>query len=1120
MANLTSIGGVWQVAGIILLLIVAVVGGYLYGLRITRERSARDLADLNDIGLDLLRAPLDVTKLCELVYQRAGGIIQTSFFQIGLFEGDAYRAIVWVKDGERQPATRFGLGGQKGIIGWMRSSAKPLLVRDFELEQDSLPAFPEFGLETPPRSGMFVPLIAGEAVIGVIAIQSRQARRFTTEHLDLIKVLANQAAWAIRNAQQYQQAEYRAEQLRLIGEVSASVSALQPIPSLLEQLVMQIKERFGYYAVSLFLYEDDTLRVGASSSDVFPTGMELTWQGMIWWVAQNGQTALANDVTTDQRYTHLVSLPQTRSEVALPLKIEDQLLGVLDVQSGRKNSFLPETVVLLETLADQVAIALAQARAYAAERRSSERLEALVGVSRTVVSTLDVDDLLDRVVDLIADSFGYERIHIFVRQGRMFQFRAGAGPHAIRWLIDELSYSSNDDGIIPTVGRTGEPVLSGSVSDMVLYRPGPLLEDTQSELAVPIKMAGRVLGILDVQSELPNAFSKDDLVLLSALADTVAVALRNAALYTAERGRRNLAETLAEIGRTLISSLDLDAVLNQVLIGLGRVVSVDNAAILLLDDMSESITVAAAVGEQELTVKAGAQLPIDLLDVGEDVSRELAATHLYRVLLDFGQEATDRASIVAPLFASDQIIGYLLVDHHDPDRYTALDAETINTFASQAAVALANARLYRERQAEAYVTTVLLQVAETVNSLTDPLDALQTIARLTSLLAGVRKCLIFEYDSGSATVRYKAGYGLSVQQGDRLSAEVFSLETAPLFEIVSLLDQPMQLGTELGVHMPVLLKELIDPESVVMLPLRSRRGLVGVMMVDQPDRRLEQDVDRVFSVLNGIAHQTATTLESNLLQAASVERERLEREIEVARSIQASFIPNTAPDIPGWGFAAAWEAARQVSGDFYDFIPLRDGRWGLVIADVADKGVPAALFMAMSRTLLRAVAISHNEPAITLERVNHLLFNDTSTDLFVTVFYGVLEPSTGKLSYAIAGHNPPMVYHSDTGDVEVLPGKGIALGILHEISLTQQEVILNAGDMVVAYTDGVTEAMQADFTEWGMERFISTLEDVCQQPPDEVVSEVVDRIETFVAGAPQSDDLTLWCLKRASKKGG
>jgi sigma-B regulation protein RsbU (phosphoserine phosphatase) len=189
--------------------------------------------------------------------------------------------------------------------------------------------------------------------------------------------------------------------------------------------------------------------------------------------------------------------------------------------------------------------------------------------------------------------------------------------------------------------------------------------------------------------------------------------------------------------------------------------------------------------------------------------------------------------------------------------------------------------------------------------------------------------------------------------------------------------------------------------------------------------------------------------------------------------------------------------------------------WGLVIADVADKGMPAALFMAMCRTLLRAAAMSRTSPSETLTRVNELLFSDSRTDLFVTVFYAIWDPTTHLFKYACAGHNPPI--HIAVGKrrkLQELGAKGIALGVLPNISLEEKSLILKPQDIIFAYTDGVTEAMTTNHEEWGMQRLRKVLQKSPVEVPAHLAASVVESVEKFVGDAPQSDDLTLWVLKR------
>jgi serine phosphatase RsbU (regulator of sigma subunit) len=625
-------------------------------------------------------------------------------------------------------------------------------------------------------------------------------------------------------------------------------------------------------------------------------------------------------------------------------------------------------------------------------------------------------------------------------------------------------------------------------------------------MSVPIQMAGRIMGVLDVQSVNEAAFTQADLILVQSLADSVAVAIRNAALYANERRRRNLADALREVSATLASELDADRVLSGVLEGLRRVVSLDKAAILLFDEAINTLTVYATSGPG-LEGFVGHRRQLDDL-VADEAALENHIHALYRELLGIPDE---RPTIAVPLVVGGELIGFVVADRTYEWLQASTDYEMVGAFANQAAIAISNARLYAAQQAETYVTTVLLQVAEAANAQADLTAALDTIARLTALLAGVSRCLILRWDAGERTYSLVSQYGIPRERSARQSGKPIPASEHPLLEVLSVASIPLHAGKGQDLPLPEPLMGFLPDASVMCLPLRAKGEAVGLLVVDYPEKG---ENPRLLSILQGIAHQTATVLETAALQAIAVERERLEQELQVARTIQASFIPDSPPQVPGWQVSAIWRAARQVSGDFYDFIQLPDGCWGMVMADVADKGMPAALFMAVCRTLVRAAAVSRTSPAQTLSRVNALLFNDSRADLFVTVFYAIWNPSTGEVKYASAGHNPGLLVRGGSGEVIELRSRGLALGVIPQVELEEHSMSLEPGDALVSYTDGVTEAMQSDYTEWGLGRFKAALRSSGGLHSEAMLHLVLESIDDFVGGAPQSDDLTMWVLRR------
>ena len=246
------------------------------------------------------------------------------------------------------------------------------------------------------------------------------------------------------------------------------------------------------------------------------------------------------------------------------------------------------------------------------------------------------------------------------------------------------------------------------------------------------------------------------------------------------------------------------------------------------------------------------------------------------------------------------------------------------------------------------------------------------------------------------------------------------------------------------------------------------------------------------------------------------ELERQAYEMELAAGIQQSFLPESPPRIEGVELAALNLPAREVGGDFYDFIPVSQDKWGLVIADVSGKGIPAALFMALSRTLVRANAVGNPTASQAIRRANDLIVEDDRANMFVTLFYSVLDPKRKTLSYVNAGHNPPLMFRREGRDIILLEAKGIALGVMPNIELEEREISLREGDLVVLYTDGVTEAINDKEEQFGQQRLIQLIEEGSNLPAQELITRIQQGVAAFSAGQPQFDDITIMVLKVAS----
>ncbi len=277
-------------------------------------------------------------------------------------------------------------------------------------------------------------------------------------------------------------------------------------------------------------------------------------------------------------------------------------------------------------------------------------------------------------------------------------------------------------------------------------------------------------------------------------------------------------------------------------------------------------------------------------------------------------------------------------------------------------------------------------------------------------------------------------------------------------------------------------------------------------------------LNRMLPTLQSLAAQVASALHKHVIYERTLAHQKTLNELEFARRIQIGFLPDALPKIPGWQLAASLEPARQMSGDFYDVMPLPSGKIGLLIADVADKGVGPALYMALSRTLIRTFAFQfESNPEHVFEAANERILQDALENMFVTVFYAILDPEAASLTYANAGHNPPLLLRS-TGSAtpELLTRTGTALGVMEGLTWEARTISLEHGDVLTLYTDGVTEAHNADNTLYGENRLVELIRAHVGQSAPEIHAAILESVRAFVGDTPQFDDITLVTLKRGS----
>ncbi len=301
----------------------------------------------------------------------------------------------------------------------------------------------------------------------------------------------------------------------------------------------------------------------------------------------------------------------------------------------------------------------------------------------------------------------------------------------------------------------------------------------------------------------------------------------------------------------------------------------------------------------------------------------------------------------------------------------------------------------------------------------------------------------------------------------------------------------------------------------VLLPVPGRHRLMGVMALGP--KKSEAAYSRSdLRLLQTVASQTGLALEvSELVQSLAHEaaqRERTQREIEIAREVQERLFPQEALSLLAGSLAGLCRSAQGVGGDYYDMILLRDGRIGLAIGDVSGKGISAALLMASLRASLRGLTLArHNDFACLMEQMNGLVYESSAQNRYATFFFGAYDPKTRVLECVNAGHNPPLIVRGE--QVISIEASGPVVGLLPQAQYTEQRIQLEPGDMLLLYTDGISEAMTAREEEWGEERMIAAARAAAEQSAAKILETIFAAADRFTAGAPQHDDMTLLVLK-------
>jgi serine phosphatase RsbU (regulator of sigma subunit) len=584
--------------------------------------------------------------------------------------------------------------------------------------------------------------------------------------------------------------------------------------------------------------------------------------------------------------------------------------------------------------------------------------------------------------------------------------------------------------------------------------------------------------------------------------------------------------TLNHIAETLNRAVDVRSMLDEALADLLQLMGLETGWIFTRGETTED------QGESSYTLAAHCNLPPALNpdDTGTWAPGCACQAHLkasgaheaYNVIQcsRLGSAQGDRRGLAvhasAPLHSGGRLLGILNVAGPDWASFSPQALTLLTNVGSQMGVSLERARLYDLlREQRSREQGALLEFSNQLLRRTRLGDLMDYLVDEVRQMLRADACALLLPGEEPAVLEFRAASGWRVDpvleqrkvpaNGNNGPAIVMHTQRIHWLED---LDEG-----EPSTWMPDWLRaEGFRGHAVV--PLIAEGRSTGALVIDVRQPRVLDESD--VRLLRLMANQAALAIEKVRLHQEELKAEGMERELELGQQIQLSMLPKATPEVPGWEFAVHYQAARQVGGDFYDLfeLPREPDRLNLVIADVAGKGVPAALLMALSSTVMRGTAMTEDSPSRTLEQVNRVIQKSNRSELFLTAFYAALHTDSGRLVYARAGHTHPLWWQAATGKTQELAARGTVLGVFDEVELEERAEVMAPGDLLVVYTDGVTEAMDARHELFGMERLRAAVAATAGATAQQVVDSIVQAVRSFTGEIPYSDDMTVLVARR------
>lgn len=1006
---------------------------------------------------------------------------------------------------------KFRMG--EGVTGIVASTGKPVIIKD--ALNDPRVVKKSLGI----KSLLTVPLKVGEESIGVLHVATlKKIKEFTKRELELVEALSSEVALAVNNTRLYEEGLRKTDQLKrskqelqmYFSQMGSALSSALDLHQLLRMIVELSMKFVSSDAGSLYLIEDRALSsqvtIGLDPETDRMSKFRIRESLLGWGDLSQGIFSPGVKKSAEFLSPGHSLKDEMKSYIGIPLSVKDDVIGLLNIYSKDIREFQPERVELLSAFAGQAAMAIDNALNFEKEQKRAQEATMLYEAARAIGQGFDISQVLTTTVQKLVEITKVDRCLLFLFDDKKKGFYTASS-----WgLSDEQReffhyYEFPASHISPDIWNDlsrGKPRLFSSIpQDCPALERLLTLFPSNSCLLIPLIAMEKLIGLIYLDdSKVAHYFSDSQIRLVMTLSIQIATALHRARLIRKQEENTNQLKALLQVSSVLPSSLSLPKVFSIVVEKAAQLVRTPAVGLLMMDESENDFILQDWKGldsplKDSLLQKLIAAPAIEKKRYTTFYAEDDPTNEVGKALRECGAGGV----LSIPLVAKRRLVGVLNCFSDEGHKFDFEEIRLLRSFANHAAIAVENARLYGVVKNKVRELATLFEVGKAITSTLEFERVMEEIARNIKRAMDADACsiMLLDEDRKELTIQTALGlmrshFGQKVKLGEGIAG------------IAAKTGRPMILLDMQGRKSPYKFPNSIREEglkTILSVPMETRGKIIGLINIYLKEIYYYRPSE--INLLVALSNQAAIALENARLY---------EEQYSIARILQEIVMPQKEFIFPGIELGYHYISSLELSGDYFDLIPLSDTRFSMVIADVSGKGPPAAIYTARAKYILKSYATANYQPREILSMVNNLIVPETGDDKFISLFYMEVDLKRKLIKFSSAGHEPPIFYCRKTGELSQLEAEGLLIGVNYDVNFRQEEISFENGDLIVLYTDGITEARGFKGEIFGLGRLMEIVSRYADLDPQTLANRIYTTVQKYTR-RKLNDDFSLLVVR-------